>query len=167
LDDSVFFSQTNFYFDTSSLDLLRQSNMVLRIRLIPPHYQATLKVPHPDHLVEINYSLDYFDQMNFPFHQTPDIVHQLRQHSFDPATIHRQGTLVTKRAQIPYLNGELFLDISQYDNQEDYEVEYEVTSSLQEAEKIIIDLFQQLGIQDYRPSTAKVRRCLEKNARIT
>lgn len=162
IDKSAFFLQKNHYFDTKDLVLLTKLDMMLRVREKNNCFELTLKLPHQDHILEMNYPLSSFDYTNHALTQFPEIRQILEQKKVALSAIKFQATLATMRATIPYLGGELFFDISTYDGISDYEIEYEVNTSIDEAHEKLASLLHLLEIEDYQPSCPKAKRCLQK-----
>ena len=75
--------------------------------------------------------------------------------------LHFFAKLTTTRATTLYKIGELFFDKSSYFDKTDYEIEYEVNSSLDEANQILISLFEELGIKSYHKGYSKIKRCID------
>ena len=68
------------------------------------------------------------------------------------------GELTTHRIKTSYLQGEIFLDENHYNGIVDYEVEYEVPNDLEQAERIVIDLFKKANVTSYHKSLSKMKR---------
>lgn len=157
-----FFPQINHYFDTKEATLLRDHTTVLRVREKNSRYELTLKIPDNHQIVEINHLLPSFDFQTTSFSSYSDIVASLSSKNVNVNDLIYQGSLTTYRCHIPYLAGDLFLDINHYADTQDFEVEYEVTTSLEDAQMKLKALFLLLNIQDYQPSLSKARRLIEK-----
>ncbi|MEG0383499.1 CYTH domain-containing protein [Solibacillus cecembensis] len=120
--------QINHYFDTPAQHL---KNVLsgLRIRMVGPHIECTLKEKTAEHQ-----HLETTEQLN-----TQQAEQMLAGQSLPPLTIRerlqdlqvplddlqRFGTLTTDRVELPYEGGLLVFDHSFYLHCEDYEVEYE------------------------------------------
>ncbi|MGP7817253.1 CYTH domain-containing protein [Niallia sp. 01092] len=131
IDEKDFFQQENHYFDTSDF-LLKQQKSALRIRKKQDAYELTLKQPHKEGLLETNKLLTK---------EESDIIFQTGKINFEPFVsillgmninpdkICYFGSLTTVRAEKEFGNGLLVLDHSFYLNEEDYELEYEVSDA--------------------------------------
>ncbi len=160
LKETDFVAQTNYYLDNKNLDLIRKHHMVFRLRNRGDYWEATLKLPEYKHLVEINQRHVSVDIHTLDLNVLSEIMPHLKKIAIDINSIQIQGSLTTKRARIKYQGGNLDLDISHYRDMVDYEVEYEVESNLDEAKRIVEELFTKNNITSYKLSIAKMKRCL-------
>ncbi|WP_409304671.1 CYTH domain-containing protein [Peribacillus sp. SCS-155] len=150
--------QENHYFDTHSFDL-KEKNSALRIRQKNGVYVLTLKQPAQEGLLETNHPLtreeahNMLDGLPMPKGMIYDI---LAETGILPESVQLFGTLSTERAERVYKSGLLVLDHSFYLNQEDYEVEYEVSDKMV-GQVIFSQLLKSLKIP-YRTTENKVRR---------
>ncbi|GKU81809.1 CYTH domain-containing protein [Niallia sp. NCCP-28] len=130
IKDEDLFKQENHYFDTSDF-LLKKNKAALRIRKKQDFYELTLKQPHKDGLLETNKTLtpqeseDIFKTGAIKENQ---IINLLAQMDIPSHNIQYFGSLSTIRAEKKIGNGLLVLDHSFYLNEEDFELEYEVTN---------------------------------------
>lgn len=144
--------QVNEYFDTPNRQI-RDKKMMLRIRTIDNHHELTLKIPKVGRIIEHNQDIDEekYDEI-----KSTGVIENLPIPYVNYVPI---GILTTYRISIPYLDGELFFDENHYSDYVDYEIEYEVSDSLENAEKKLQDLFAELRITNYNKSASKMRRC--------
>ncbi len=148
------FKQTNYYFDTTSLDLLHK-NIILRIREKGYNYKITLKISEGVGSLESHVIIDaaikekylkegfntslYFPNYNY------DVVFQT--------------SLLNHRAITPYENGVIFLDKCEYNNLVDYEVEFE-HDNYELGKRIFENFLKKLAIP-YTKTNRKSRRAIE------
>lgn len=130
IKDEDLFKQENHYFDTSDF-LLKENKAALRIRKKQELYELTLKQPHKDGLLETNKILTI--QESKAIFETgvikdKQIINLLAQMNIPSHNIQYFGSLTTIRAEKEIGNGLLVLDHSFYLNEEDFELEYEVTN---------------------------------------
>ena len=163
--DSDFVKQENHYFDT--LDFaLKVHGCALRIREKNGCFEMTLKQPHPEGLLETNQLLSEkqaHDLLNGGQIMDGIVKAQIVTMNVNTDAIQYFGSLVTDRAEFPYLEGLLVLDFSSYLNVQDYEVEYEV-SNRDSGESNFLHLLSELNIP-IRKSENKVKRFYEEKKR--
>ncbi|MFT8322352.1 MAG: CYTH domain-containing protein [Bacillus sp. (in: firmicutes)] len=129
IQEEDFFKQENHYFDTADF-LLKEHKSALRIRKKADGYELTLKQPHTEGLLETNKLLTkeesdaIFKTGNIKYEPFASILLNM---NIQPESIHYFGSLTTVRAEKVIENGLLVLDHSFYLNEEDYELEYEVS----------------------------------------
>lgn len=111
--------QRNIYIDTDAFEL-RQSRMMLRIRVTDHACEMTLKRPAVVGLTEINVPLDSerFDTLPSAIASELDGV--------DVEALSVQGELHNIRFETDIDGGTLVLDKSSYENNVDFELEFEV-----------------------------------------
>lgn len=132
ITESMFTTQTNHYFETPSFSLKNHGG-ALRIRQKSQSYVLTLKIRQAIGHLEIHQKLTESEAMkmletcNIPDGEVKDY---LTDENIKIENLALLGDLTTKRVEFPYENGLLVLDHSTYLNQEDYELEYEVTDEL-------------------------------------
>lgn len=142
-----FFTQVNHYFDTKEFEL-KQLNSALRIREISGSYELTLKKPAKEGLLEINDRLNkneaqqFLNEIIIP---EGEVGNELKKLNIKIEELTLLGSLRTDRAEVKYKEGLLVLDHSFYNDQEDYEVEYEVANYEQGKEDFFL-LLDQLKI---------------------
>lgn len=161
LSDDDFFIQSNLYFDTNSFTL-KEKQSALRIRNKQNKYQLTLKEPYKKGLLETHQSLTkkqvqiLIQKGQLPDGEIKDKIGDLH--------LTFLGELNTKRAEITYKNGLLVFDHSTYLQDEDYEIEYEV-SNFQKGEIIFLKLLREFHIPK-RETKNKIQRFFEKKLEL-
>lgn len=101
LKEEDFFTQTNYYFDTSDFQL-KEKLCALRIRKRELHYELTLKTPEQVGLLETTQILAeeqvtaILDGANIPVGQVRDALQSL---GINHETLHMFGSLTTTRAE--------------------------------------------------------------------
>lgn len=116
----TFIQQMNTYYDTLHMDIRNQKG-AMRIRQIDDSYIFTLKMHNANDLLEFEKevkgnALEYLND--------PEIT-TLLSHYDIAAPFQRLTSLSTNRAVFDTGYAELCFDISTYNNQTDYEIEYE------------------------------------------
>ncbi|MFF2455798.1 CYTH domain-containing protein [Peribacillus simplex] len=158
LGASNFKTQKNHYFDTLGFTL-KSLDSALRIREKNGRYELTLKQPATEGLLETNQDIHegtayaFLNQNTFP---DGEIQHLILECGIDPKDVTCFGTLKTDRLEFPYKEGLLVLDHSSYLNQEDFELEYEVTDA-KAGKKNFLNLLETLQIP-VRETENKVKR---------
>lgn len=161
LEESDFFTQTNYYFDTADFQL-KARLAALRIRKRELHYELTLKTPEQIGLLETTQILAeeqvsaILDGANIPVGQVRDALHTL---SIDHEELVMFGSLTTTRAEKDYKKGLLVFDKSFYSDTHDFELEYEVTDF--EKGKVIFNRFLEDRQIPQRPTKNKILRFYE------
>ncbi|MBB6443556.1 CYTH domain-containing protein [Bacillus benzoevorans] len=162
VNESQFFIQENYYFDTPDFSL-KQSGCALRIREKKSGFEMTLKQPHPDGLLETTEKLtNEKAQALLQGTPLPDglIKEQLSHMKINAEQLLFFGSLVTERAEIEYQGGVMVFDSSTYLNMRDYELEYEVTDRAK-GEAVFLQLLAELNIP-IRKTKNKVKRFYER-----
>ena len=162
IKDEDLFRQENHYFDTSDF-LLKENKAALRIRKKQELYELTLKQPHKDGLLETNKILTV--QESEAIFETgvikdKQIINLLVQMNIPSHHIQYFGSLTTIRAEKEIGNGLLVLDHSFYLNEEDFELEYEVTNR-QKGQVDFEQILQKFQIPK-RKTKNKVQRFYDK-----
>lgn len=125
------YQQINYYFDTKD-EFLRKQRITLRTRFKDNKYEFTLKRFGDIGLDEYNENITKEDFINLT-KQIPiksQILELLKKdYDLDLTDLCQIYTLKTTRIDKPYMNGVLSLDLSEYMNVIDYELEYEVIST--------------------------------------
>lgn len=155
-----FYTQTNYYFDTSS-NYFKEKKMGFRLRVMANKNELTLKVPEREHIMnETTYLLTYSEKedilQNLHFPDIP-IINQIR----NEGTLTCIGSMQTNRANKTFENGMLFFDHSLYSQTEDFEVEYEC-DDVENGKKVFIDLLESLQIP-IRRADKKIARLINYN----
>ncbi|MFJ7825183.1 CYTH domain-containing protein [Psychrobacillus sp. NPDC096623] len=163
VDQEDFHSQTNYYFDTED-NFFKDKGIGFRLRILKEKNELTLKRPLVEHVMEEN-TVTVSDQErdiiiqettfpSIPFLEQFNLVSPLK----------CIGSLQTNRVQIPFENGNLFLDHSIYGQTEDFEVEYE-SSDVKYGEKVFLDLLDSHSIP-IRHTDKKIARLVKYNAML-
>ncbi|MFB5661413.1 CYTH domain-containing protein [Alteribacillus sp. HJP-4] len=158
--------QANTYFDTPSFHL-KTYGAALRIREKNQTFECTLKEPADQGLLETNQLLtsdeaaQLLDNGIFPKGEVERQLHSLH---VNPKELKKLGTLETNRASLPYKNGELFFDHSNYLDTEDFEIELE-GPSLQEVEEMFQELLEKHEIPE-RKTENKIKRFFSRKQQI-
>ncbi|MDD3383934.1 MAG: CYTH domain-containing protein [Bacilli bacterium] len=156
--------QTNYYFDTSNLDIIYKYRSALRIRKYASgEYELTLKSPHQKGIMELNVPISITELKQLKNHIIPDnsIKEILKNYNINGDNLFYIGKLKTKRSSIKYLAGEIFFDESIYFDKIDYEIEYE-SHSLEYGKKTLEELFNKLDIVEYKKSISKIKRLIKQ-----
>lgn len=151
--------QINYYFDTPRFTL-KASDIGLRVRK-RDSYELTLKRKKGYNITEINEVIDEntFNQfLSTGVIPSPEIQNELAE-IIKEQKINCYMSLSTFRITFPYMNGKLSIDLCEYVNKTDYELEYEVIN-YDEGKKNFIDFVKQNGIT-YKKSQAKIKRAYE------
>jgi len=162
-----FWSQDNLYFDTSNF-ALKEKHSALRIRKKKQQFELTLKTPAKEGLLETNQLISEFEatrMINNESFPKGDVLQQIQALQVPYEEIVYFGTLTTKRAEIPYLDGLLVFDHNFYLNEEDFEIEYEVKEPVA-GEQNFMNLMKKFNVP-LRPVKNKVRRFYETKKNIT
>lgn len=124
------YQQTNYYFDTKE-EKLRLARITLRVRLKDDHYEFTLKRSGAVGLDEFNENISKEDFQHLIHNEEIDseILELLKEYHITLKDLCQIYTLQTYRYDLPYKNGLLSLDKSEYLGVTDYEIEYEVTKT--------------------------------------
>ena len=165
LDDSVFWSQTNYYFDTTDFSL-KNVGCALRIREKNNKYELTLKQPTENSigLLEINQQIEeqtaqlFIENGKFPIGIVADRVSMIL--SSNLQNINCFGHMKTERSELEIVGGVLVFDKSSYFDMIDYELEFEV-KDYEIGQKIFLDLLNNEQIP-VRNTLNKVRRFYEE-----
>lgn len=160
VDSDDFYTQTNYYFDTSS-NYFKEKKMGFRLRVIDNKNELTLKVPEKEHIMnETTYLLTDSEKeeilQNFHFPDIP-IINQIK----NEGTLTCIGSMQTNRANKTFENGMLFFDHSLYSQTEDFEVEYEC-DNVENGKKVFVNLLESLQIP-IRSADKKIARLINYN----
>jgi len=131
IEPSQIIPQANHYFETPK-GHLKQAMSGLRIRQIDDYFECTLKEKSSEHgHLETNVEItkqqaeEVLATGHFPF---PEITTRLEIIGVPVDELSLFGSLQTDRAEVPYEDGLLVLDRSNYLQRVDYEVEYEASN---------------------------------------
>ncbi len=139
--------QNNYYFETPVFSLKQQFS-ALRIRKKNGAYTLTLKEPHDSGILETHQSISEHEwTIAIEHNKFPEgtIVNKLRLRKIPIEQLQFVGQLLTRRIEFPYKNGLLCLDISEYFDKVDYEIEFEGTST-EHVQSTLATLFSTLNI---------------------
>ncbi|KIL45703.1 CYTH domain-containing protein [Jeotgalibacillus soli] len=164
-EDGQIISQENHYFDTP-LFQLKEQGCALRIRVKDGSYQLTLKQPVEEGILETHQSLHTFIAKDMMMGGGPpegEVYELLEIMNIPVRDVVLFGSLKTNRIETHYENGLLVLDQSFYLDEEDYEVEYEVTDR-DEGEKAFIKLLSTYNIP-VRETDSKIKRFYKEKIR--
>lgn len=146
--------QTNYYFDTKSLEL-RSKHIMCRIRQKGNQYKITVKTKNESNdNIENHYFLTMDEGLNMIKNGMDG------KYANTSSYLYNVATLKTKRVSFPFKGGKLFLDESSYGNKTDYEIEYEVTDKKQ-GEEIFNNFLKDYHIEK-KPSISKSQRCFKE-----
>ena len=127
------FSQVNHYFDTKDFQL-KHNRTALRIRERDNYWECTLKKPAPVGKFEITDPLNEQQaeaMLNLQSFDAPEVEAELQELGIAWRDLQSIGSLRTNRIEFEFLGGLLVLDHSTYLDQEDFEVEFEVTDAVE------------------------------------
>ncbi|ALC86272.1 hypothetical protein AM499_10840 [Bacillus sp. FJAT-22090] len=160
VDSDDFYTQTNYYFDTSS-NYFKEKKMGFRLRVMANKNELTLKVPEKEHIMnETTYLLTDSEKeeilQNLHFPDIP-IINQIK----NEGTLTCIGSMQTNRANKTFENGMLFFDHSLYSQTEDFEVEYEC-DNVENGKKVFVNLLESLQIP-IRSADKKIARLINYN----
>ena len=136
------FTQTNYYFDTSSLDLINL-HITCRVRLVEGAYFLQMKVPNGAQHSRIELEQHIGDAL--PFMLSAEELNNLSGKD-DMPDVKLVGELTTFRSIKKFKNAEIDLDKSSYFGKTDYELEIEFTDE-QAARELLKEIKQILGIE--------------------
>lgn len=167
LKEEHFFTQINYYFDSSDFQLKKQ-NIGLRVRILSKFAEITLKIPNKVGLLEINDTLSSEEaEQIIESERLPDsgnVYNKLTDIGISKQDLRLIGSLKTKRAEIKLPQGLLALDESWYNEQHDFELELEVDDAIQGKENFL-SLLDSLTIKE-TPSPNKIQRMMLSSKRI-
>lgn len=159
ITEDQFTWQTNIYYDTPEFSI-RKKQASLRTREKNDSFELTLKQKADIGKWETNQTISRADVERLKeWNELPEgeVKSQLIQlFSKLPSPIESFGSLQTKRAEIPYQTGTLFLDHSVYLDKEDFEIEIE-GESMEEVESLLHALLSQYDIPK-RKTKSKIKR---------
>ena len=139
------FSQVNHYFDTKDFHL-KHNRTALRIREKENYWECTLKKPAPVGKFEITDSLNKQQaesMLKLQSFDAPEVETELHELGIFWNDLQLIGSLTTNRIELEFLGGLLVLDHSTYLDQEDFEVEFEVTDAVEGQKQFTAFLMEQ------------------------
>ncbi|GIN74101.1 adenylate cyclase [Bacillus sp. J14TS2] len=160
-----FFTQKNHYFDTHDFSL-KEKAASLRIRELPDCYELTLKKKTIEDAIETNQIIDQKEAnllLNDSICPAGEVQEALVKLGIHLPDLTHFGSLTTHRAELEYKEGLLVFDHSYYLNQEDFELEYEVTD-WKLGKTFFADLLNRLNIQPQSTDTKVGRLYRAKQA---
>ena len=149
--------QTNFYFDTPDLKLIK-NHIILRIREKDYNVKLTSKTPTGEGTLERHILL------------TKDEQNKMLKEGFDASVIeineyvHNVAKLETYRAKTSYKSGTLFFDKNVYYDTVDYEIEFEVADE-ELGKKEFLEFLKEHNIT-YKKMVSKSKRAYKKSSQI-
>ncbi|MGB8002537.1 MAG: CYTH domain-containing protein, partial [Anaerobacillus sp.] len=121
-------TQTNDYFDTKEFHI-REKGAALRVRSKNGNLVLTLKEPATEGLLETHQTISnetFRSIQSSGVLPAGEVREQLKRLGVQSLLVHL-GNLTTHRAELQLTTGLLVLDHSEYLDQEDYEMEFEVS----------------------------------------
>lgn len=166
LNEKDFFTQINYYFDSTDFQLKKQK-IGLRVRTLATNAEITLKVPQKVGLLEINDALSIQEAQKIIESATlPDhgnVYNKLNELGMDKDDLRLIGSLTTKRAEKKLPQGLLALDESWYNEQHDFELELEVDDA-EKGRESFLSVLDSLTIKE-SPSPNKIQRMMLSSTR--
>ncbi|RST59651.1 CYTH domain-containing protein [Siminovitchia terrae] len=162
LNDHDFLTQNNHYFDTVD-GSLGGKKAALRIREKNGQFELTLKLIVEAGVLEINQPISadqakaLISENELPAGEVKDELMLL---NIVPESLEYKGALQTRRAQIPFKQGQLMIDHSIYFGREDFEIEYEVDEHSLGDENDLLQLLNELNIPKVHADN-KIKRFFE------
>lgn len=161
-----FFSQVNHYFDTPAFSL-KEKGCALRVRNKGDNFTLTLKQPATEGLLETHQAVseeEFVSMKEGTVSLLEGTISSILKDelAIDPSEVLYFGSLRTNRVELPYKNGLLVLDESNYMETSDFEVEFEV-NNFAEGEKLFQELLTSYGIP-LRETKNKIVRFYESKA---
>lgn len=152
--------QTNEYFQDRH-GILKKHFYSLRVRHLDGTYEFTLKKPCGFAKMEYNQMLDEPTYQKLKLQQPfpSPILDELKKDDVMVEDLFAITTLTTTRYTFPYENGQLFLDVSRYNQKVDYEVEFEAEDETHGRE-IFKALMHCYGYQYEKNCPGKMTRAL-------
>ncbi len=151
--------QINYYFDTPRFTL-KASDIGLRVRKRDT-YELTLKRKKGYTITEIN---EVLDEETFNKFVSDGIIPSVNISNELSEIIKEQKivcymSLSTFRITFPYQNGKISIDLCEYVDKTDYELEYEV-SNYEDGRKSFVEFAKEHGIT-YKKSQSKIKRAYD------
>lgn len=160
-------TQHNHYFDTADFQLKRQLS-ALRIRNKSGRFECTLKVPAEVGHYEITDKLTKEQarrMLELETFEATEVSAALQELKIPLTALKPIGTLTTHRVEFEYLEGLLVIDHSEYNGQEDFELEFEVADAKTGHERFLNFLKQQ-EIPE-RSAKKKIARFMDSAAALS
>jgi len=160
-------TQHNHYFDTVDLQLKEQLS-ALRIRNKSGRFECTLKIPAAVGHYEITDKLTKEQarrMLELETFEAAEVSAALLELNIPLTALKRIGTLTTHRVEFDYLEGLLVIDHSEYNGQEDFELEFEVADA-QSGQENFQNFLKQQDIPN-RPAKKKIARFMDSAAALS
>ncbi|WP_142826129.1 CYTH domain-containing protein [Planococcus soli] len=154
-------TQHNHYFDTDNFQLKTQHS-ALRIRNKSGLFECTLKTPAPVGHYETTDKLTKEQaqrMLELKIFEAAEVSDALQKMDVSIAELKTIGTLTTHRVEFNYLEGLLVIDHSEYNGQEDFELEFEVADA-ETGQERFFHFLQQQEIPE-RPANKKIARFMD------
>lgn len=145
--------QTNTYFDTTPS--LKERGIAIRLRQIGDDVLFTLKKREERGNEEIEFPVPCLSL------DSPAIQNIL--HPYHIQNLEVAGILVTTRHLVEFEHAELCLDINEYNNHIDYEIEYELKDADVDTFDEFSEILNQANIPYIPNKRSKIQRCIETN----
>ena len=157
--------QTNYYFDTQDF-LLQKNKLMFRVRYDGVYYEGTLKLPNGnEEKIEINETVSQEEFINLCAGRgiyEGAVQSKLKELGYNVFDLELITSLETKRHSCLYENGEIFFDENEYSETTDYEIEFEVSSNIDDANKTVLELLKQYNVTEYKQAISKRERAVKK-----
>ena len=153
------YQQTNYYLMHPKLSELKYS---LRIREKNNQYELTLKQPQTKGNLETNLIIDKDIKDKIINHEliNNEVFDILKQYHLDSTMFKTDCFLTTLRKEIKTDNGLICIDYNQYNNYEDYELEYEVNDYLS-GKQAFLDFISQYNLSYHSNCLSKINRLIK------
>lgn len=144
--------QENVYYDTDNQELFKKGIMC-RVRKIEDSYLLTVKEPHPDGIMEYEMHIEGL------LHDSKQAQKVLDVFNVNLNDLHKTTFSNTVRYEYEDVYGTWCLDITQFENHRDYEIEYELYHEEPAAQKHYMQSLKSIGIE-YKKINPKFMRAL-------
>lgn len=158
------YSQTNYYFDTSSFDIVK-GKCGLRVREKNSKYELTIKVEQNEGRLEINQEIDKkeFDLILksavFPGGKVKEYIE--KKLLINTAILHNFATITTNRIDLNYKDSLISIDETIYQNSVDYEIECEA-QNLADSLNYLKEFLSKYNIKFIEQKKTKLERAINK-----
>lgn len=144
--------QENIYYDTKNEDFAKKGIMC-RVRKIEDQFLLTVKEPHPDGIMEYEVNLDATIKDDL---RSLEVLNLFDVNLEDLDVVTYSNTV---RYEYEDVYGTWCLDITQFENHKDYEIEYELYHEEKAAQKHYLQTLKSIGIA-YKEIEPKFVRAL-------
>lgn len=160
LGEEFRFTQINTYFDTREMTL-KKNRAALRIRTKENFAEMTLKIPHGDHLLEVNETLALEEAGTMIQEKTfipkDSIVEEMKKLGItEDFEVFLLTSLKTTRIEKKMAKGLLVLDQSWYNGKSDFELEVEAASETG-ASQLFQSILTQMSIEKRKTPNKIIR----------